>query len=126
KEETIERIWRLGGDQGWYGLDWAWKLRGLIDKIFHGPGMNRGSRHPSELQLGDSVDFWRVVKVDKKKGNLIFYAEMNLPGEAWLEFQVRETFLRQIVVFQPKGVFGRLYWYAMLPFHWIIFRKMVS
>jgi uncharacterized protein YbjT (DUF2867 family) len=125
KEATVDRIWRLGGDHGWYGLDWAWKLRGLIDKIFHGPGMNRGRRHPFELEVGDAIDFWRVVKAEKEKGCLILYAEMNLPGEAWLEFQIDETTLYQIVVFRPKGLFGRLYWYAMKPFHYFIFEKMV-
>ncbi|MBS0625895.1 MAG: SDR family oxidoreductase [Verrucomicrobia bacterium] len=126
KKEAIQRIWSLGGDHGWYGLDWAWKIRGFIDKLFHGPGLNRGRRHPSELEVGDPVDFWRVVKADKTLGHLILYAEMNLPGEAWLEFQIDDKTLFQIVVFRPKGLLGRLYWYAMLPFHFFIFRKMIQ
>ncbi len=125
REEVIERIWKLGGDNGWYGLDWAWKLRGFIDKLFHGPGMNRGRRHPTQLEVGDAIDFWRVVKAEKAGGHLILYAEMHLPGEAWLEFVVEETVLYQVVVFRPRGVLGRLYWYAMLPFHFFIFRKMI-
>lgn len=125
KKQVIERIWRIGGDQGWYGINWAWKVRGLIDKIFHGPGMNRGRRHASELELGDSIDFWRVVKADKEQGDLILYAEMRLPGIAWLEFQVDDHFVYQITVFQPKGVFGRVYWYLMLPFHALIFNTMI-
>lgn len=125
KEKTIERIWRLGGDFGWCGLDWAWKFRGFIDKMFHGPGMNRGRRHPTDLEVGDPVDFWRVVKADKEKGNLILYAEMHLPGEAWLEFQIEPKTLSQIVVFRPRGLLGRLYWYLLYPFHHAIFRKMV-
>lgn len=125
KENTLQRIWALGGSFGWYGLDWAWKLRGFIDKMLHGPGMNRGRRHPTELEVGDSIDFWRVVKADKTRGHLILYAEMHLPGEAWLEFQIQEQSLFQIVIFHPKGVMGRLYWYALFPFHYLIFRKMV-
>lgn len=126
KEQAIQRIWSLGGDRGWYGLDWAWEFRGVIDKIFHGPGLNRGRRHPTEIEIGYSIDFWRAVKADKKEGHLILYAEMHLPGEAWLEFRVDDTHVYQIVVFRPKGLLGRLYWYAMLGFHWIIFRKMVQ
>lgn len=125
KNAAIERIWRLGGSHGWYGLSWAWKLRGLIDKMFHGPGMNRGRRHPTELEVGDAIDFWRVVQAEKEKGILVLYAEMHLPGEAWLKFEFEETALCQIVVFRPKGLMGRLYWYAMKPFHYFIFRKMI-
>lgn len=125
KKQVIERIWSIGGATGWYGSNWAWKIRGLIDKIFHGPGMNRGRRDPKELEVGDPVDFWRVVKADKDKGNLILYAQMRLPGTAWLEFQVDDQFVYQITVFEPKGLLGRLYWYVMLPFHVIIFKKMI-
>ncbi len=126
REVAIERIWSIGGQNGWYGFDWAWTLRGFIDKLFHGPGMNRGRRHPTELELGDGIDFWRVVKIDKLRGHLILYAQMYLPGEAWLEFEVRDKMLYQAVVFQPKGILGRLYWYAMLPFHFFIFRRIVK
>ncbi|MCC5832194.1 MAG: SDR family oxidoreductase [Chlamydiales bacterium] len=126
REAAINRVWSLGGDHGWYSLDWAWKIRGFIDKLTGGPGMNRGRRHPTELDVEDPVDFWRVIKADKVKGDLILYAEMNLPGEAWLKFEVDGENVYQIVVFRPKGLFGRLYWYAMLPFHAIIFRNMVK
>jgi uncharacterized protein YbjT (DUF2867 family) len=126
KQESIKRIWRLGGEHGWYSLDWAWRLRGLIDKILGGAGMNRGRRHPFELEIGDSLDFWRVVQADKEKGHLILYAEMKLPGEAWLEFSIKGNTLHQIALFRPKGLLGRLYWYSMLPFHFIIFKKMAQ
>ncbi len=126
KQATAERIWSLGGNHGWYGMDWAWRLRGFMDKMSHGPGMNRGRRHPTELEVGDTIDFWRVVKAEKTDGHLILYAQMHLPGEAWLEFQVDETTLYQVVVFQPKGVIGRLYWYLMLPFHYFIFHSMLK
>ncbi|MBS0655713.1 MAG: DUF2867 domain-containing protein [Verrucomicrobia bacterium] len=126
KEAVIERIWSLGGAKGWYGLDWAWRLRGLIDKLFRGTGMNRGRRHPTELLVGDSIDFWRVVHADKEKGHLILYAEMKLPGEAWLEFCIEDSLLHQAAVFRPRGLIGRMYWYCMLPFHFFIFRKMAT
>lgn len=126
KEAAIERIWSIGGTHGWYGMDWAWAIRGFIDKMTHGPGLNRGRRHPTELEVGDTIDFWRVVKAEKSNGHLILYAEMHLPGEAWLEFHVDKHFVYQTVVFRPKGVIGRLYWYLMLGFHYFIFRKMIN
>jgi uncharacterized protein YbjT (DUF2867 family) len=131
EKEVIERIWRLGGDTGWYGLGWAWKIRGMIDKLFGGVGLNRGRRHPSELQVGDAIDFWRVLKADKEKGDLILFAGMKLPGEAWLEFHIEQQengkfTLVQRATFRPKGIFGRLYWYCLTPFHYFIFRKMAK
>lgn len=126
KRAAIERIWRIGGANGWYGLDWAWKLRGFIDKLFHGPGMNRGRRHPTELEVEDTIDFWRVVAADKEQGSLILYAQMQLPGDAWLQFFFEGTTLYQKVVFRPKGVLGRLYWYLLLPIHSLIFRQMIK
>ena len=121
---VLERVWSIGGAKGWYGLDWAWQFRGLIDKFFRGTGMNRGRRHPTEIHVGDSIDFWRVVKADKETGHLILYAEMKLPGEAWIEFSVTDDQLLQRAVFRPRGVLGRLYWYCVSPFHFLIFRKM--
>lgn len=130
REKSLEKIWSLGGSRGYYTLPWAWKLRGLIDKLFGGVGLNRGRRHPTELEVGDSIDFWRVLCADKEKGDLILFAGMKLPGEAWLEFHLQETegktFLIQTATFRPKGLWGRLYWYALLPFHYIIFRKMAQ
>lgn len=123
-----ERIWRLGGEQGWYAMDWAWRLRGFIDKLLGGAGLHLGRRHPTDLAVGDALDFWRVLVADEKKGHLILYAEMKLPGEAWLEFEIlaQEKLLRQTATFRPRGFLGRLYWYAMVPFHHIIFRKMAE
>lgn len=126
KEHVIEKIWSIGGKRGWYGLDWAWKLRGLIDKFFRGTGMNRGRRHPTEINVGDSIDFWRVVKADKEMGHLILFAEMKLPGEAWIEYKIVNKELHQTAVFRPKGILGRLYWYCMMPFHFFIFKKMAK
>lgn len=126
--ELMQRIWSIGGDNGWYCMNWAWVLRGFIDKLFGGIGLNRGRSHPTELRAGSSLDFWRVLIADKKHGQLLLYAEMKLPGEAWLEFLVTPTAngskLKQTASFRPKGVFGRLYWYMLLPFHKFIFRGM--
>ena len=126
REEVISRVWSIGGKNGWYGLNWAWKLRGLFDKFVGGTGLNRGRRHPTEIEVGDSIDFWRVVKADRENGHLILYAEMKLPGEAWLEFKIEGENLLQNAIFRPKGLFGRAYWYAMLPFHFFIFKKMAQ
>jgi uncharacterized protein YbjT (DUF2867 family) len=130
KEEVINRIWRIGGDTGWYALNWAWKIRGMIDKCIGGVGLNRGRRHPSEIQVGDSIDFWRVLRADKINGDLILFAGMKVPGEAWLEFKIetqdQHDILIQRATFRPKGIFGRLYWYLFSPFHFFIFRKMAK
>lgn len=130
KAAAIERIWRIGGATGYYALNWAWRLRGLLDQMIGGVGLNRGRRHPSEIQVGDSIDFWRVILADKEKGHLILYAEMQLPGEAWLQFKVeqenQERFLVQTATFRPKGILGRLYWYGLIPFHLFIFNKMAK
>lgn len=130
KAAAIERIWRIGGATGYYALNWAWYLRGLIDKMIGGVGLNRGRRHPFEIQVGDSIDFWRVILADKDTGHLILYAGMKLPGEAWLQFKFKENnhtwFLVQTATFRPRGVLGRLYWYILIPFHVFIFQKMAN
>lgn len=128
KAAAIERIWRIGGSTGYYALNWAWHLRGLFDQMIGGVGLNRGRRHPFEIQAGDSIDFWRVILADKDNGHLILYAGMKVPGEAWLQFKIEqknhESFLVQTATFRPKGLLGRLYWYALVPFHFCIFQKM--
>jgi uncharacterized protein YbjT (DUF2867 family) len=125
-EEVISRLWGIGGKNGWYGVNWAWKLRGLLDQLVGGIGLNRGRRHPMEIAVGDAIDFWRVVKADKCNGHLILYAEMKLPGEAWLEFKLEGENLLQTATFRPKGLFGRFYWYLLFPFHFFIFKKMAK
>ncbi len=124
RERVIENIWSIGGEKGWYALDWAWGLRGIIDKIFGGIGLSR--TNAKELKAGGVIDFWRILKADKDEGNLILYAEMKLPGEAWLEFKVNHDYLLQTATFRPKGLLGRLYWYSLVPFHYFIFRKMAK
>ena len=123
-EQVLQNIWSIGGKRGWYALEWAWEIRGFIDKLFGGVGLNRGRRADHEIQAGDSIDFWRVVKADRKVGHLILYAEMKVPGEAWLEFKIEGDTLVQTATFKSQGLFGKFYWYSMLPFHYFIFGKM--
>lgn len=129
-DDAQARIWKIGGATGYYSLNWAWKLRGLIDQMIGGVGLNRGRRSPTEIEVGDSIDFWRVLRADKKPAHLILIAGMKVPGEAWLEFKLEpksgKWMLVQTATFRPKGILGRLYWYAMLPFHYFIFRKMAK
>lgn len=125
-EAALGRIFAIGGDRGWYYGNWLWRTRGLMDKLFGGVGLRRGRTHPSHLDNGDALDFWRVLLADKKERRLLLFAEMRLPGEAWLEFRIDENnMLHQIATFRPKGLFGRLYWYAMLPFHYFLFGGMI-
>ncbi|MDA9555019.1 SDR family oxidoreductase [Pelobium sp.] len=127
---VLENIWAIGGDRGWYYLDWLWNLRGLIDKILGGVGTRRGRRSGKNIQAGDALDFWRVILADKNNKRLLLYAEMKLPGEAWLEFKIIERgeqkFLSQIATFRPNGLWGRLYWWLMWPFHLFIFNGMAK
>jgi uncharacterized protein YbjT (DUF2867 family) len=125
KEEVIENIWGIGGDRGWYYGNWMWRIRGFIDKIFGGVGLRRGRRSPNDLKVGDALDFWRVLLADKKSGRLLLYAEMKLPGDAWLEFKIQDNVLHQTATFRPLGLWGRLYWYAVLPCHGLIFPGMI-
>jgi len=125
-KETLNKIWAIGGENGWYYGTFLWKIRGFIDKVFGGIGLRRGRTNPTTLNVGDSLDFWRVIYADKKQQKLLLYAEMKLPGEAWLEFKIENNILYQTATFRPKGVAGRLYWYAVLPFHWFVFNGMIS
>jgi uncharacterized protein YbjT (DUF2867 family) len=122
----LERVWAIGGETGWYYGTFLWKIRGFIDQLFGGAGLRRGRRHPSELNAGDALDFWRVIYADKEKGKLLLYAEMILPGEAWLEFKIEDGILYQTATFRPHGLAGRLYWYAVIPFHWFVFNGMIN
>ncbi|GAA3782382.1 SDR family oxidoreductase [Flavobacterium ginsengiterrae] len=126
RENTIERIWSIGGETGWYYGEWLWNLRGFIDKLAGGVGTRRGRTHKNALSAGDALDFWRVVYADKKQGKLVLYAEMKLPGEAWLEFKIINNTLYQAATFRPRGFLGKLYWYSVLPFHGFIFSGMLK
>lgn len=123
---TKNQIWSIGGSRGWYYATWLWKIRGILDKIIGGVGLRRGRTHPTEISVGDALDFWRVLYANKEEGRLLLFAEMKLPGEAWLEFRINDGVLTQTATFRPLGVGGRLYWYAVLPLHGIIFRGMIN
>ncbi len=129
RDEVVARIWAIGGGAGWPSMNWAWGLRGMADKLMGGIGIRRGRRHPKELHAGDALDFWRVLLADRARGRLMLYAEMKLPGEAWLEFAIEDAegggqTLRQTATFRPQGLLGRFYWFAVLPFHWMLFPQM--
>ncbi|MEX1049527.1 MAG: SDR family oxidoreductase [Akkermansiaceae bacterium] len=130
RERVIDAVWSLGGAYGWPSMNWAWRIRGWMDRLAGGCGLRRGRRHPSELRAGDALDFWRVVMVDRESdaaaARLILYAEMKLPGEAWLDFEITATELRQTATFRPRGLMGRLYWYAVLPLHILLFPRMAK
>lgn len=126
RQGTLDRIWRIGGTTGWYRATWLWRLRGLLDKLVGGVGLRRGRTHTDRLDIGDAVDFWRVLYANKDEGRLLLFAEMKLPGEAWLEFNLKEGMLHQTATFRPKGLAGRLYWYAVLPFHGLVFSGMLK
>jgi hypothetical protein len=130
KTEVIENLWCIGGERGWYFGNWMWRIRGVMDKMVGGVGLRRGRRSETELKPGDALDFWRVLVADKVSGRLLLYAEMKLPGEAWLEFRIKEnngrTILYQTATFQPLGLWGRIYWYLVLPFHGLIFPRMIK
>jgi uncharacterized protein YbjT (DUF2867 family) len=125
EKEVIERIWTIGGENGWYFANWLWHFRGFLDKLFGGVGLRRGRKNPDDIEAGDALDFWRVLFASRKEKRLLLYAEMRLPGEVWLEFQIRNSTLYQTATYRPLGVWGRLYWYILLPFHYIIFRGMI-
>jgi hypothetical protein len=120
----------LGGSRGWLYMDWAWRLRGAIDRLFGGVGLRRGRRHPIKVRVGDALDFWRVEAVEFP--NLVrLRAEMKVPGEAWLQFEVSpndadSSCLIQTAFFAPKGLAGFLYWYALYPVHSVIFSGMID
>ncbi|MEZ2415147.1 SDR family oxidoreductase [Muriicola sp. E247] len=125
-DQVLRNIWKIGGEQGWYYGNWLWKIRGFIDKLTGGVGLRRGRTHPDKIYPGDSLDFWRVLLADKKGKRLLLFAEMRLPGEAWLEFKIdKNNVLHQTATFRPKGLRGRLYWYSIVPFHYFIFGGMI-
>ncbi|MCV6628525.1 MAG: SDR family oxidoreductase [Flavobacteriaceae bacterium] len=126
REKTLERIWSIGGETGWYYGNFLWRIRGYLDKLVGGVGLRRGRTNISHIAAGDALDFWRVLYADKEEGRLLLYAEMKLPGEAWLEFRIQDNKLLQTAIFRPLGLAGRFYWYAVLPFHGFIFKGMIA
>ena len=126
REACLKKIWSIGGKTGWYYANWLWKLRGFMDKIDGGVGLRRGRTNLTAIHAGDAIDFWRVLYADKNKGRLLLFAEMKLPGEAWLEFKIVDDKLVQTATFRPLGLIGRIYWYSVLPFHGVIFKGMLK
>ena len=126
-DAAVAKVWSIGGKTGWYYGNWLWELRGFMDQLVGGVGMRRGRRSDVDISTGDALDFWRVLVANKAEKRLLLYAEMKLPGEAWLEFKIDENNnLTQTATFRPLGVMGRLYWYAVLPFHGAIFKGMID
>lgn len=133
-DATVEQVWRVvegvGGENGWYSFPLAWTIRGWLDRLTGGVGLTRGRRHPHTLHTGDALDFWRVERIQRPV-LLRLRAEMRTPGAAWLEWRLESrgadrTRLHQRAIFFPKGLAGRLYWNALLPFHGIIFTGMLN
>jgi uncharacterized protein YbjT (DUF2867 family) len=129
-DAVLKNIWSIGGERGWYYGNWLWSIRGFLDKLVGGVGLRRGRTNKTEIYPGDTLDFWRVLAADKENKRLLLYAEMKLPGEAWLEFKIADndgkSSLVQTATFRPKGLLGRLYWYSVLPFHIFIFGGMLK
>lgn len=129
-DQVLDNIWSIGGERGWYYGDWLWNIRGFMDKVLGGVGLRRGRTNVNTINTGDTLDFWRVLAADKPNMRLLLYAEMILPGEAWLEFRIVKKddlhYLQQTATFRPKGLAGRLYWYSVLPFHFFVFDGMAE
>ncbi len=126
--EAFNPIRRIGGETGWYYGNWLWKIRGFMDLLVGGVGVRRGRRHPDQIRVGDTLDFWRVEQFKDNK-LLRLSAEMKVPGRAWLEFEVTEengtSTVRQTAIFDPVGLFGLAYWYALYPLHQFVFAGML-
>jgi uncharacterized protein YbjT (DUF2867 family) len=129
-DNVWSRVWNIGGNNGWYYADFLWEVRGLLDKAAGGVGLNRGKTQAAHIHAGDALDFWRVLVADENAKRLLLFAEMKLPGEAWLEFRIETrdgtSRLIQTATFRPRGLLGRLYWYSLLPFHHFIFNGMID
>ena len=123
---TFDKICAIGGENGWYYGTTLWKIRGLMDKMVGGSGLRRGRTNKDSINTGDALDFWRVLLADENEKRLLLFAEMKLPGEAWLEFRVAKGKVYQRAVFRPRGLAGRIYWYSVLPFHGFIFNGMIN
>jgi len=126
-EVIFAELSTIGGEKGWYSGEWLWKIRGVSDQLIGGPGMRRGRK--KELHVGDALDFWRIEQVDYPT-TLRLRAEMRLPGEAWLTWNLETTpsgtVVHQSATFRPRGLFGRLYWALVWPFHGFIFPSMLK
>jgi hypothetical protein len=125
KQEIYKSFTSIGGSDGWFAYDFLWKIRGAIDKAIGGVGLKRGRRDQYNLRVGDSLDFWKVVDIQENR-RLLLFAQMKIPGSAWLEFKIAEDKLIQSAYFYPKGVLGRIYWYILVPVHYFVFNNMIK
>lgn len=125
QEDVFQSACAVGGPNGWFRYNFLWRIRGIMDKFVGGYGLNRGRRLNQELRVGDALDFWKVVDIKPGK-RLLLYAQMKVPGEAWLEFDVQPEQLVQTAHFLPKGLLGRLYWYSVLPVHHFVFSDLAQ
>jgi hypothetical protein len=126
-EKVLNNLWSIGGEKGWYYGNRLWLIRGFLDKIAGGVGLRRGRTHPTRIHSGDALDFWRVIYASREHRRLLLFAEMKLPGEAWLEFRIDDNkFLHQTATFRPRGLWGRIYWAVLFPFHLFVFRGMIK
>ncbi len=129
EDALMKTICSVGGDNGWFAFNWLWAIRGFVDKLLGGVGLRRGRRHPTDLRVGDTVDFFKVTSVTENRLQLL--AEMRVPGHAWLEWNVKtmengDSLVTQQALFVPKGVLGRAYWYVLLLPHIVIFSRMLN
>jgi len=124
-KDVFDTFTCIGGKNGWFAFDFLWEIRGLIDKIIGGVGLQRGRRAQNDLRVGDSLDFWKVVDIEENE-RVLLLAQMKVPGTAWLEFKIEKNTLIQSAYFYPKGVWGRLYWYSMIPLHYFVFNNMIK
>lgn len=124
REALYRSFCSIGGDEGWFGYNWLWEIRGVMDKMLGGAGLNRGRRDAYKLRVGESVDFWRVEDL-KENERLLLRAQMKVPGKAWLEFKIQGDEFIQTAYFYPRGLFGRLYWFLLIPIHFLVFKNMI-
>lgn len=124
-EKVYKVFTEIGGENGWFDYGFLWEIRGVIDKMLGGVGLRRGRRVQNNLRIGDSLDFWKVVDL-KENERLLLLAQMKVPGQAWLEFKIKNSRLIMTAYFYPKGVLGRLYWYSLIPIHTLVFTNMIE
>ncbi len=128
-EDLFRAVCRIGGREGWFRGNWLWRLRGFLDRVFFGVGLIRGRKSPTQLEINDVVDFWRVEDL-QRNSRLLLRSEMKMPGKAWLEFRIEEeSGRRRITVtahYDTHSVWGKLYWYLFLPFHHFLFVRLLK
>ncbi|MGB3223173.1 MAG: SDR family oxidoreductase [Desulforhopalus sp.] len=125
REQVFKSVCSLGGESGWYRYTFLWQIRGIIDKLLGGYGLNRGRRIQGELRIGDALDFWKVADIRPNK-RLLLLAQMKLPGRAWLEYDLQPDQLVQTAHYLPNGVWGRIYWYLLIPLHHFVFNDLIK